>query len=200
MKTFLSATALALALVAAPVAAQDRDAAPGARTPIAAIDASTPEAAAEAFIEAHRRGDYFTAWYLLSPAAKRGFLTAVQYLNTRKLFPAVEGFQIPGSVFFAEERSDLIDDLMVDPALLFDDLMYAAERQDLLPFTFGPDAEITAVGTRDEPASLAMRTGGEPPLLGLELVRMSTGDWRLDRVHWAGSGTDARPWSGDGDD
>ncbi|MEO9339672.1 hypothetical protein ABFT80_19810 [Mesorhizobium sp. SB112] len=168
------------------------------RTPISALDMSTPQNSAMTFINANIRSDYFTAYFLLSPDAKEGFLKTAQDDQTR-LFPGAGSGAIPGSKFaeVSSDHADLLADIRNDAVLVFDDLMLSAEQNRMLPFTFGPGAAVTAIDHTNGKARLEIATGSDPHMILMEMVQLSNGQWRIDRIGWNDSSQTARPWGMD---
>jgi hypothetical protein len=168
------------------------------RTPISALDMSTPQSSAMTFINANIRSDYFTAYFLLSPDAKEGFTQAAND-DQRRLFPDAGTEAIPGSKFseISSDQADLVADMRNDAVLVFDDLMLSAEQNRMLPFTFGPGAAVTAIDHTNGKARLEVATGSDPHMILMEMVEMSNGQWRIDRIGWNNSSQTARPWGMD---
>jgi len=168
-----------------------------ARNPILAQASDSAETVARTFVDHFKDSDYFSAWFLLSPAAKQGFVRTTATLNIKSLLQ-IEGMSLPGSVFLNTDgpRSDLVDDFRTDPSLLFDDLLYAGEQSGTLPFLFGPQASIIEVDIDGIVANASIHTDGEPANLGLHLVQLSDKTWRVDRVTWDGADQEgAKPWA-----
>lgn len=169
------------------------------RTPISALDMSTPRSSAMTFINANIRSDYFTAYFLLSPDAKEGFLQTARD-DQGRLFPgAGAAAVVPGSKFTdaSSDQADLFADMRNDAVLVFDDLMLSAEQNRMLPFTFGPGAAVTAIDHTNGKARLEIATGSDPHMILMEMIQLSNGQWRIDRIGWNDSSQTARPWGMD---
>lgn len=187
--------ALGLALAATPLAAREEAPIPP-RTPVEALDMASPEAAALSFVEHYARSDYFSAYFLLSPKAKRGFRQVVQvHFSLAPLFPGVEKFDLPGSVMDpATRKARQTEDADLDPSLFFDNLMLAAERNGKLPFRIARTAQVAITHSEGETARAEVTTKAEPEKLDLDLARLPNGDWRIERIAWAGSDPNGMPW------
>lgn len=165
------------------------------RTFVEALDVASPESTLQTLFDAYAKADYFTVHYLLSAEAKTGFRNlASVHLSFEPLFPDFEGMIIPGSKLSDSEGVDMRNEVLNDTALYFDDVMLAADRAGFLPFTFGPTVKILRVETEDDAAVAEIATDSDPANVSVRLVRLSSGDWRIDAISWEGSMTDARPW------
>ena len=90
--------------------------------------------------------------------------------------------------------SDLVTDVTPDGALIFDDLMIAAERQGVLPFDLRQAGLPSATIDEADQGRYLVSTGGRPAVVIISTIRLSNGDWRIERVVWAASDPYARPW------
>ena len=129
---------------------------------------------------------------LFSPDAQRDF-SEVLFGPEYKLIPRMKDGELPGSVLFNKALNT--DEVLGDPSLTFDDVMFAAQRADILPFTLGAGAKLGKVDKQAKQATIDVVTDGKPAAITLQMVLLSSGRWKVDRVVWAGSSTDARPWA-----
>ncbi|SEP72720.1 hypothetical protein SAMN05428969_0638 [Devosia sp. YR412] len=167
------------------------------RTVLERLDMSSPEAAAQSFLDAYGASDYINAYFLLSPEAKQGFNELVGSFNFGALFPGAPAASMPGSKVWGEGQMDDVSfDLQLSTPTAFDDLLYAAEQNDLLPFQLGtPDIGAPTAAVDGVLTLPVGNVGGSPSALTLELTLLSNGQWRVDRVVWDGSDASKRPWA-----
>ena len=195
MRMILALT-VALAALALPVAAQEggkTKTPPVPRTYIDGIDRSTSEAALRGFVEAYAAGDYYKAWVLLSPEAKTDFTTRLYEFNEAQLFPGMEastGVRGAG----AELADDIAKEIYLEGALIFDRTMVHAKAADLLPFDLAPGAFSSPTFEHDDQARYTVEAQGEPAVVIISTIKLSDGSWRVERVVWAASDPEARPW------
>lgn len=186
MRIFAAAFALLIATV--PLAAQE------GRTFVDRLALDTPQGTAKAFIEAFNAKDFATAYYMLSPEAKRNFIdsyyayTAGRYFNVGA--PGViEGSLLSDSTISDDELAEVGD----DTALIFDNLVFHAEANGELPFDLTNAAPSLVEPTGDTTALITVE-GGTPAKLLMDAVLLYNGDWRIDRIHWTGSDASLKPW------
>ncbi|MCZ0736961.1 hypothetical protein [Phreatobacter sp. AB_2022a] len=191
-----AAVLLALACAAPFSVATSRAQSPSPqRTFLDRLDMSSPAATLTTLIRTYRRSDYFAVFFLLSPRAKAGFSgTIARYFSLQPLFPKVRGMNLPGAHVGERNGGDESDDALADPAVSFDNIMLAADRAGVLPFTFGPAAQISSIDAGDTTAIAGIATDGEPQRIAVGLRRLTTGDWRIERITWAGSSSVLQPW------
>ncbi|KFL30563.1 hypothetical protein JP75_13800 [Devosia riboflavina] len=194
MRIFLALT-VALAALALPVAAQEAKTKtpPQPRTYVDSIDRSTSEAALRGFVEAYAAGDYYRAWLLLSPEAKTDFTTRLYEFNEAQLFPGMEastGVRGPG----AELADDIAKEIYLEGALIFDRTMVHARSEGLLPFDLEPGAFSSATFEHEDQGRYMVEAKGRPAVILISTIRLSDGSWRVERVVWATSDPEARPW------
>lgn len=195
IRSILLSLALLAGLLLTPALAQKQKGLDG-RTQIDRQDDATPEAAIKRFLEAFAQSDYVAAYFLLSPRAKEGFMVASTTFNLQRMFPGSDGASIPGSYFDnnANVPDDLVEDVLTNPALLFDNLVYAAERHGMLPIRVGEislGAPTMGEGIMMYPVT---NDGGVPAIFSVEVMILSNGRWRIDRIAWDQSEADVRPW------
>ncbi|OWJ67312.1 hypothetical protein [Inquilinus limosus] len=165
----------------------------GARTYYEAIDFSTPETAARAFLAAWARHDYATANAILSPEAQAGWVGQItRTFNLRTLLPRQADAVMQKSVYGPGDS--LWDELMTDPNLLFDNLMQTAERFDALPFTIGTAAKAGTSAVAGDAATLPVKTEGRPAAIKLKLVRLPSGRWKVDQIVLPDADQTLKPW------
>ena len=195
MRMFLALT-VALAAIALPAVAQEAatktKTAPQPRTYVDSIDRSTSEAVLRGFIEAYAAGDYYKVWVLLSPEAKTAFTTRLYEFNEAQLFAGMAASTgVRGSLDLGD---DLLEEIYLDGALIFDRTMVHAEAADLLPFDLAPGAFSSPTFEQDDQARYTVGATGEPAVVIISSIKLSDGTWRIDRVVWATSDPEARPW------
>lgn len=193
MNNFGKIAFLALAstlVVGQPVSAADR-------TIIERLESHTPEQAAKVFVGAFMAEDYVAAYFLLSPHARRGFSEAIQSFSLDTLFVGLDnGGQVPGSVL-AEGASFSDDDnyaVLTEPVLNFDNLVFAASQGGFLPIRLITPQLGAPTMSSEGLLIISVTNDGEPKALSLELVPTARGTWLVDRISWAGSAPDMRPW------
>jgi len=165
------------------------------RTFVEGLDMSSGLAVVEEFIAAYAESDYLAAYYLLSPNAKMDFLKAVNEYNQATLFPRLNGSAPEGSIFaLGGKEQDMLTDVTPDAAMMFDDLMIAAERQGVLPFDLRNAGVPSATIDRADQGRYMVSTQGDPGVVLISTIRLSNNDWRVERVVWAASDPAARPW------
>jgi hypothetical protein len=159
------------------------------------LRADSAEALAQDFVDAFAAKNYFAVYFMLSPAVKAGLFDPGTMLQLPQLLPGIDVGDLPGTgVYRNSPRPDeLALDTMHDPALVFDRLLLAADRQGVLPFDL-TDAKIGPVEKTGDGATVALVTRKDPGNIVLHLVEMSAGWWRLDQVSWPGSLDWAKPW------
>lgn len=163
------------------------------RTYLDNLDQSSPAAVAEEFTAAMAADDYFGAYYLLSPEAKEGSFQAVAAMQTARLLPGADPFNLTGSVFADEAVPHVMLDDLADQSQVFDDMMTAGQTAGLLPFSF-EGAKLGDVAETPEGATAKVAVVGEPAELELHLTKTEDGAWRVDTIAWPGS-VDGKPWS-----
>jgi hypothetical protein len=191
------AFALLMPLVAMPAAeAQSgKSKETQARTYLDGLDMSSGLAVTQGFIDAFGASDYFRAYFLLSPEAKQSFLNTINSFNVAQLLPAVAGSLGPtGSFLDSSVAQDIMQDTLVDGATLFDDLMVTAEKSGALPFDLDNSGPPSATIDQETQARFIVATQGTPGAVIISALRLSNGDWRVDRIVWAASDPEARPW------
>lgn len=185
----LAAAALALMIATAPLAAQE------GRTFVDRLPLGTPESAVTAFIDAFNAKDFATAYYMMSPEAKRTFIDSYYAYTVGRYFSAQGEGYVEGSIF--SDTSDVSDGLFAevadDTALIFDNLVFHAEANGQLPFTLA-NAGIDSIEMAGDDAAEVSITGAEPATLRLEMVQIYNGSWRVDQIRWAGSSAEIKPW------
>jgi len=183
-----------------------RPLAPAPRTYLDSFDIDTPEKAVTVFIDAFAASDYFRAYFLLTPAAKRSPFDSAQPLLLPIFLPGIDLTDLPGTGLYRDvaQADELAFDTMRDPAIIFDRLLVAAERQGVLPFDL-EDAAIGEIGAIEQPASadalphvtVSVTTGKAPKDLAFSLEQLPNGQWRIDQIRWPGSLDWPRPWGGE---
>ena len=88
----------------------------------------------------------------------------------------------------------MLTDVTPDAAMMFDDLMIAAERQGVLPFDLRNAGVPSATIDRADQGRYMVSTQGDPGVVLISTIRLSNNDWRVERVVWAASDPAARPW------
>ncbi|KKB81165.1 hypothetical protein VW35_03170 [Devosia soli] len=181
--------ALAAVILAAPAMAQD------GRTFVDRLPLDTPQGAATAFLDAFNAEDYAAAYYMLSPEAKQTFVDSYYTYTAGRYFTVGEGAFIEGSLMSEADIADEeIAEVGSDTALIFDNLVFHAHENGEMPFDL-TDAKVASVEeTGDENKAVVIVEGGKPSPIRIEAVHLYNGDWRIDRIHWAGSDAALKPW------
>ena len=187
--------ALAAVLLLAGGAAAAQTASPGtARTYYDTIDLSAPDAAAQSFLAAWARRDYATVHMTFSPEAQRGWYGQIaRNFSVATLFPAQAKAVWDGSIYGEAGRARA-EEFASDLNLIFDDLMLAAEQAGALPFTLGPGAKVANQSASGDAAKLTVETGGRPATIGLKLVRLPSGRWKIDQIVLPDADPALKPW------
>lgn len=196
MRIVLALT-VALAALALPAMAQEAKTKtpPPPRTYIDSIDRSTSEAVMRGFVEAYAAEDYYRAWILLSPEAKTAFSNKLFEFNEAQLFPGMEaGTGALGRQTTDEIGLDILKEVNLEGALLFDRTIVHAKAEGLLPFDLEPGAFSSATFEHDDQARYMVEAKGEPAVVIISTIKLSDGSWRVERVVWAASDPEARPW------
>lgn len=186
---------LALALIV-PFASVAQTAAPAGdlRTFFETLDMATPEGAVRQFIDAFGRSDFVVAFFLLSPDAKRGFVTAIETYNEAALFlPAADGAFLGARVLPGETHPDVMWDLSTDAASLFNAYLALARETGRMPFDLS-GARLVAKASRTRrwrSPPPAGRPRGSPSRRSA--CRPGTGAWT------GSAGTARMPGAGRGD-
>jgi len=180
---------LLFGLCALPVVAQE------GRNMIERMVLDTPEAAAAAFIDAFVAKDFLSLYYMLSPEAKQTFGDNYFNFNAALYFKPGENGEVVGSIL--EDGAQLYEgpfaDIISDPALIFDNIMFHANAYQQLPFSLD-GASVVGVDGADGAAVKIALDGATPASVHLEAVIIHNGDWRIDRVVWDGSDAELKPW------
>jgi len=193
----LAAILAALLACAGPAAAQPATPgsiyANGARTYYEAIDLDTPEAAAQAFLAAWARRDYATANVVLSPMAQQGWLNQIaRTFSFATLLPKQADAVMKVSAY-GPNGADWAE-LMNDPNLVFDNIMRSAEGFGALPFTIGPAAKAGKPAGSGDAVTVTAETDGTPATLELQLARLPSGHWKVDRIVLPDADPALKPW------
>lgn len=198
MRMFL-ALAVALVTLTLPAMAQEAGSktktTQAPRTYVDGIDKSSSEAVLRGFVEAYAAGDYYKAWILLSPAAKTAFTTKLYEFNEAQLFPGMEASTgVAGAHPGLEPASDILKEIYLEGARMFDSTMVHARTANLLPFDLAPGAFSSPTFEHDDQARYLVEAKGEPAVVIISTIKLSDGSWRVERVVWATSDPEARPW------
>jgi hypothetical protein len=180
---------LTLALLSMPASAQD------GRTFVDRLSLDTPQGAAMEFVSAFKAKDFATAYFTLSPQAKRSFIDTYYDFNAGRYFNLEGTGFIDGSLMSEAELGEgELEELQSDGALIFDNLVFHAQRNGELPFDL-TDADVTMVEDigRDD-AALVTVEGGVPQIIKMDAILLYNGDWRIDRIYWNGWDGQLKPW------
>ena len=198
MRIVLALTVV-LAALALPAMAQETTAKtkapPLPRTYLDSIDMRTSEAALRGFVEAYAASDYYKVWLLLGPEAKTAFTTKLYDFNEQQLFPGMEASTgVRGPESSKELGIDILKEVYLDGARIFDLTMVHAETADLLPFELAPGAFSSPTFEQEDQARYTVEAKGDPAVVIISTIKLSDGTWRVERVVWAASDPEARPW------
>ncbi len=198
MRMFLAST-LALLMLALPAVAQETvpktKTAPLARTYIDGVDMRSSAAALRGFIEAYAAEDFYKVWVLLSPEAKTAFTTKIYEFNEAQLFPGMEASTgVAGAHPGLEPADGILKEIYLDGARIFDSTMVHAKTANLLPFDLAPGAFSSPTFEHDDQARYMVEAKGEPAVVIISTIKLNDGSWRVERVVWATSDPEARPW------
>ena len=183
-----AAAALTTMLLCAPAMAQD------GRTFVDRLPMDTPQATAQAFIEAFNTKDFATAYYMLSPEAKRTFIDSFYAYSAGRYFNVGETGMVAGSLLSdAAISEDELAEVGDDTALIFDNLVFHAQANGEMPFSLANAAPAQVEETGETTAVITVE-GGEPAKIEMDAILLYNGDWRIDRIHWPGSDRTLKPW------
>ncbi len=196
----LIASALIVSLFAPPAIAQEATqktkTTPQHRTYVESIDMSSSEATLRGFLDAYAASDFFKAYYLLSPEAKSGFLNKIYEFNEAHLFPGMSAGY--GAYGLAPEGEPLADDvakdIYLDSAVVFDNTMLKARNEGLLPFDVPANANISRLFEREDQARYNVGVVANSGFAIISTIRLSNGEWRIEKIVLPSSDPDARPW------
>lgn len=163
------------------------------RTYVDSLVGTTPEHAVETFVDRFAAKDYFSVYYQLSPRAREQFFVTIARMFSFAVFFDGPGDAVPPGSAYDPDR-DRNDELPHDRSLNFDNLLVHADKAGWLPFGFTEHTEIVAVEARDDDALATVATGTEPAEVQIRLVANPSGQWYVDRITWAGSDHESRPW------
>ena len=182
-------TGLALLLSTAGLSAQE------GRTLVERLSLDTPESAVGAFIEAFGREDYFAAYYMLSPEAKKAFAEGYYTYNLGRLIVTGDTSFVPGSVFSADELPEaMLTDLSYDLALIFDNIVHNATTNGQMPFSLAEARIMSTSEVSDEAVVVAVDAPEVSSRMRFETILAYDDQWRIDRIAWDGSDPEERPW------
>lgn len=160
------------------------------------IDYSTPEAVAEDFTNAMAEADFFRAYFLLSPEAKNAFQIVLASGRADTMFPGAEMFEYPSLTLSETSGQDVRDDIYLDGARTFDDMMAGALRDGELPFSFD-NAEVGVLADDGDRRTAAIE--GASDGLVLHLAETEWQEWRVDAVTWGDAGEAEPLWKAGAD-
>lgn len=184
---FLAAT-LATIILCVPAMGQE------GRTFVERLPMDTPQETAKAFIEAFNAKDFATAYYMLSPEAKRTFVDSYYAYTAGRYFNVGESGMVDGSLLSdATLSDDELAEVGDDTALIFDNLVFHADANGEMPFSLANAAPALVEPTGEKTALITVE-GGQPATILMDAELLYNGDWRIDRIHWAGSDSSLKPW------
>lgn len=199
MRLILVVSALLLSF-ALPVAAQPAStktkSPPPQRTYLDSLDMSSSEAAMRGFLEAYAADDFFEAYFFLSPDAKQSIMNKLLEYNDAQLIPGMNAGGVTSGPVDGGHTGDtgLVQEVWLDGAVMFDRLMRNAEALSIMPFDFEAGAFMSPTFEQENQARYTVDAKGQPEVVIISTVRLSNGDWRVQRVVWATSDPDATPW------
>jgi hypothetical protein len=185
----LALAGFALVLATAPLMAQE------GRTFIDRLPLDTPQEAVSAFIEAFNAKDYALAYYMMTPEARQTFVDSYYAYNAGRYFKLDDTGFVAGSLLSESDISEgELAEVGSDTALIFDNIVFHADQNGEMPFSLaGAKAVQVEDGDSDTQATVVIE-GGEPARILIDAVLLYNGDWRIDRIHWAGSDAAQKPW------
>lgn len=163
------------------------------RTFVDRLPMETPQSTAKTFIEAFNARDFATAYYLLSPEAKRTFIDSYYAYTAGRYFTVGETGAVEGSLLSDTISNEEMDEVGDDTALIFDNLVFNAEANGEMPFSLANAAPAKVEETGEKTALITVE-GGQPQVIEMDAILLYNGDWRIDRIHWAGSDRTLKPW------
>jgi hypothetical protein len=165
------------------------------RTFIDRLPLETPQSAAEAFISAFNAKDYALAYYMMTPEARQTFVDSYYAYNAGRYFKLDDTGFVAGSLLSDSDISEgELAEVGSDTALIFDNLVFHADQNGEMPFSLGnAKAALVEDGDSNTQATVVIE-GGEPARILIDAVLLYNGDWRIDRIHWAGSDPAQKPW------
>jgi hypothetical protein len=185
--------AILLTAMAAGCGDDDDSTLGGARTFYESLDLSTPDAAAETFVNAFARDDFMTVWLVLDPQAQFAFQQYANFLEHDRLIrvEVVDDLQGQLQEVWAPDNPDR----SIDAWYLFDQIMLIADRNDAFVIDLSGTValgESTSVG---DSAEVPAEVDGIPGTVVIRLTGSSSGRWRVHQVVVPGGDEERIPWS-----
>jgi hypothetical protein len=206
MRWSLRGAVLACALLAAaPAAAQApapaRASASSGSTAYDRLDLRTAESALRTFLTAYRRGDYVTAFWVLTPASQTAFYTHLARFDLSRVarVPASSAFMHAAEMIPAANQVE-----QTDTSFVFAHAMTVARRLDIMPLNLAGMPEDMSPANMPRLGNRIQLTDGKVefsvPLQAyrapvvFRMVQGVHGRWRLEQVLPPGGTMDSLPF------
>ena len=165
------------------------------------LDLRSPEAALRQFLSAYRRGDYVTAYWIMTPASQQAFTRHL----ARFEFSRIARLPAGSAALHAAEMMPVPSQLeQTDASFIFAHAMGVAQRLGIMPLNLSglPEdvspANVPRLGSRIQLAdgrvefSVPLRAYRAP--VAFRMVPAQGGRWRLEQVLPPGGTADSTPF------
>ena len=160
-----------------------------ARTYFESLDLSTPDAAAEEFVEAFDSSDYMTVWLTLDTHAQRAWISSFNLLQYRTILRVDESIR--------GEMSDLFSSFVWESSdywYVFDQMMLLAEENEALLIDLEPEGLNAGTVNDDGTATVVGEFAGIDGEVTIHLTESPDGRWRVQQVMPPNGDPDSVPW------
>lgn len=202
-RTGIACVVAAMAALSAPATAQPTTRAAPSSGSLAydRLDLQSAEAALRTFLSAYRRGDYVTAFWILTPASQSAFYTHLARFDMRRVarVTASSALMHAAEMIPAQAQMD-----QTDMSFLFAHAMAVARRLDIMPLNLAGLPEdvsptnVPRLGTRNQLADgrveFAVPLPGYRAPVVFRMVQRAQGRWRLEQVLPPGGVLDSLPF------
>ncbi|AVO45703.1 hypothetical protein [Phreatobacter cathodiphilus] len=201
MRWSLRGAVLACVLFAAAPAAAQRPAPSSGSAAYDRLDLKTPESALRTFLTAYRRGDYVTAFWVLTPISQTAFYTHLARFDLSRVarVPASSAYMHAAEMIPAPSQMD-----QTDISFVFAHAMTVARRLDLMPLNLAGMPEDMSPANMPRLGNRIQLTDGKVefsvPLQAyrspvvFRMVQAAHGRWRLEQILPPGGAVDSLPF------
>jgi len=197
------AVTAAVLFAAAPAAAQatSRPVPSSGSVAYDRLDLKTPESALRTFLTAYRRGDFVTAFWVLTPVSQTAFYTHLARFDLSRVarVPASSAYMHAAEMIPAPSQMD-----QTDISFVFAHAMTVARRLDLMPLNLAGMPEDMSPANMPRLGNRIQLTDGKVefsvPLQAyrspvvFRMVQAAHGRWRLEQVLPPGGAVDSLPF------
>lgn len=204
MGWFLRGAVLAcVCLAAAPAAAQSSGRAAPSSGSIAydRLDLKSPESALRTFLTAYRRGDYVTAFWVMTPVSQTAFYTHLARFDLSRVarVPASSAYMHAAEMIPAVSQRD-----QTDTSFIFAHAMTVARRLDIMPLNLAGMPEDMSPANMPRLGNRIQLTDGKVefsvPLQAyrapvvFRMAQAANGRWRLEQILPPGGSMESLPF------